>query len=109
MGGEQPATVLAMVKREGMERRGKKWSAEEEAEFRQPIFEKYEHEGHPPLFLARLWDDGIIDPARSREVLALSLSAALNAEVRETKFGGFQDVWRSGGGFGGLDLIERTL
>jgi 3-methylcrotonyl-CoA carboxylase beta subunit len=90
MGGEQAATVLAMVKREGIERRGKKWSAEEEAEFRQPILEKYEREGHPLYSSARLWDDGIIDPARSREVLALSLSAALNAEVKETKVG----VWR---------------
>jgi len=87
MGGEQAATVLAMVKREGIERRGKKWSAEEEQEFRQPILEKYEREGHPLYSSARLWDDGIIDPARSREVLALSLSAALNAEVKETKFG----------------------
>jgi 3-methylcrotonyl-CoA carboxylase beta subunit len=90
MGGEQAATVLAMVKREGIERRGKKWSAEEEAEFRQPILEKYEREGHPLYSSARLWDDGIIDPVRSREVLALSLSAALNAEVKETKVG----VWR---------------
>jgi 3-methylcrotonyl-CoA carboxylase beta subunit len=90
MGGEQAATVLAMVKREGIERRGKKWSAEEEAEFRQPILEKYEREGHPLYSSARLWDDGIIDPAKSREVLALSLSAALNAEVKETKFGVFR-------------------
>jgi 3-methylcrotonyl-CoA carboxylase beta subunit len=79
-----------MVKREGIERRGKKWSAEEEAEFRQPVLEKYEREGHPLYSSARLWDDGIIDPARSREVLALSLSAALNAEVKETKFGVFR-------------------
>jgi 3-methylcrotonyl-CoA carboxylase beta subunit len=90
MGGEQAATVLAMVKREGIERRGKKWSAEEEAEFRQPILEKYEREGHPLYSSARLWDDGVIDPARSREVLALSLSAALNAEVKETRFGVFR-------------------
>ncbi|WP_394890943.1 carboxyl transferase domain-containing protein [Mesorhizobium sp. AaZ16] len=90
MGGEQAATVLAMVKREGIERRGKKWSAQEEAEFRQPILEKYEREGHPLYSSARLWDDGIIDPAKSREVLALSLSAALNAEVKETKFGVFR-------------------
>jgi 3-methylcrotonyl-CoA carboxylase beta subunit len=90
MGGEQAATVLAMVKREGIERRGKKWSPEEEAEFRQPILEKYEREGHPLYSSARLWDDGIIDPAKSREVLALSLSAALNAEVKETRVG----VWR---------------
>ncbi len=90
MGGEQAATVLAMVKREGIERRGKKWSTDEEADFRQPILEKYEREGHPLYSSARLWDDGIIDPAKSREVLALSLSAALNAEVKETKVG----VWR---------------
>jgi 3-methylcrotonyl-CoA carboxylase beta subunit len=90
MGGEQAATVLAMVKREGIERRGKKWSAGEEQEFRQPILEKYEREGHPLYSSARLWDDGIIDPARSREVLALSLSTALNAEVKETRFGVFR-------------------
>ncbi|MGD9914835.1 MAG: carboxyl transferase domain-containing protein [Rhizobiaceae bacterium] len=90
MGGEQAATVLAMVKREGIERKGGTWSAEEEAEFRAPILEKYEREGHPLYSSARLWDDGIIDPARTREVLTLSLSAALNAEVRETKFGVFR-------------------
>jgi 3-methylcrotonyl-CoA carboxylase beta subunit len=90
MGGEQAATVLALVKREGIERKGGKWSREEEAEFRAPILEKYEREGHPLYSSARLWDDGIIDPARTREVLALSLSAALNAEVKETKFGVFR-------------------
>ena len=90
MGGEQAATVLALVKREGIERRGGSWSAQEEAEFRAPILEKYEREGHPLYSSARLWDDGIIDPAKSREVLALSLSAALNAPVPETKVG----VWR---------------
>ena len=90
MGGEQAATVLAMVKREGIERKGGAWTAEEEAEFRAPILEKYEREGHPLYSSARLWDDGIIDPARSREVLALSLSAALNAPVPETKFGVFR-------------------
>jgi 3-methylcrotonyl-CoA carboxylase beta subunit len=90
MGGEQAATVLALVKREGIERKGNRWSREEEAEFRQPILEKYEREGHPLYSSARLWDDGIIDPARTREVLALSLSAALNAPVPETKFGVFR-------------------
>jgi len=90
MGGEQAATVLALVKREGIERKGGEWSAEEEAEFRRPILEKYEREGHPLYSSARLWDDGIIDPARTREVLALSLSAALNAELEETKFGLFR-------------------
>ncbi|GLS32972.1 3-methylcrotonyl-CoA carboxylase beta subunit [Mesorhizobium albiziae] len=90
MGGEQAATVLAMVKREGIERKGGEWSAEEEQKFKKPILMKYEHEGHPLYSSARLWDDGIIDPARTREVLALSLSAALNAEVKETKFGVFR-------------------
>ncbi len=90
MGGEQAATVLAMVKREGIERKGGAWSKEEEAAFRAPILEKYEKEGHPLYSSARLWDDGIIDPARSREVLALSLSAALNAEIQETKVGVFR-------------------
>ena len=90
VGGEQAATVLAMVKREGIERKGGEWSAEEEAEFRAPILEKYEREGHPLYSSARLWDDGIIDPARTREVLALSLSAALNAEIEATRFGVFR-------------------
>jgi len=90
MGGEQAATVLAMVKREGIERKGETWSAEEEAKFRKPILMKYEHEGHPLYSSARLWDDGIIDPAKSREVLALSLSAALNQPIADTKFGLFR-------------------
>ena len=90
MGGEQAATVLAMVKREGLERKGEEWSAEDEAKFKKPILMKYEHEGHPLYSSARLWDDGIIDPAKTREVLALSLSAALNAQVEETRVG----VWR---------------
>ena len=90
MGGEQAATVLSLVKREGIERKGGSWSSEEEAEFRAPILEKYEREGHPLYSSARLCDDGIVDPARSREVLALSLSAALNAPIPDTKVG----VWR---------------
>ena len=90
MGGEQAATVLALVKREGIERKGGSWSAEEEAAFRAPILEKYEREGHPLYSSARLWDDGIIDPRRTREVLALSLSAALNAPIEETKVGVFR-------------------
>jgi 3-methylcrotonyl-CoA carboxylase beta subunit len=90
MGGEQAATVLALVKREGIERKGGNWSAEEEQAFRAPILDKYEREGHPLYSSARLWDDGIIDPAKSREVLALSLSAALNAEIAETRFGVFR-------------------
>ncbi|MCT7376004.1 carboxyl transferase domain-containing protein [Chelativorans salis] len=90
MGGEQAATVLAIVKREGIERKGGTWSEAEEAAFRAPILEKYEREGHPLYSSARLWDDGIVDPARTREVLGLSLSAALNAEVEETRFGVFR-------------------
>lgn len=90
MGGEQAATVLAMVKREGIERKGGEWSAEEEAKFKKPILMKYEHEGHPLYSSARLWDDGIIDPAKTRDVLALSLSAALNAEIEDTRFGVFR-------------------
>jgi 3-methylcrotonyl-CoA carboxylase beta subunit len=90
MGGEQAAMVLALVKREGIERKGGTWSAEEEAAFKQPTLEKYEREGHPLYSSARLWDDGIVDPAKSRDVLALSLSAALNAPIPETKFGVFR-------------------
>jgi 3-methylcrotonyl-CoA carboxylase beta subunit len=90
MGGEQAATVLAMVRREGLERKGTEWTAQEEAAFKKPILEKYEREGHPLYSSARLWDDGIIDPARTREVLALSLSAALNTPVGETRFGVFR-------------------
>jgi 3-methylcrotonyl-CoA carboxylase beta subunit len=90
MGGEQAAMVLALVRRENIERKGGAWSAEEEAEFKRPTLEKYEREGHPLYSSARLWDDGIIDPAKSREVLALSLSAALNAPIPETKFGVFR-------------------
>ncbi|EKF40683.1 carboxyl transferase [Nitratireductor indicus C115] len=90
MGGEQAATVLSIVRREGIERRGGSWSEEEEAAFRKPILEKYEREGNPLYSSARLWDDGIIDPAKTRDVLALSLSTALNAPIGETKFGVFR-------------------
>ncbi|MET0168833.1 MAG: carboxyl transferase domain-containing protein [Aliihoeflea sp.] len=90
MGGEQAATVLSIVKREGIERRGGTWTEEEEAAFKKPILDKFETEGHPLYSSARLWDDGIIDPAKTREVLALSLSAALNAPIPETKFGVFR-------------------
>ena len=90
MGGEQAATVLSIVKRDGIERRGGEWSDEEEAAFKKPILDKFEHEGQPLYSSARLWDDGIIDPAKTREVLALSLSAALNADIQDTKFGVFR-------------------
>lgn len=90
MGGEQAASVLATVKRDGIEARGGSWSAEEEAQFKQPIKEQYDHQGHPYFASARLWDDGVIDPADTRMVLALGLSAALNAPIPETKFGLFR-------------------
>jgi 3-methylcrotonyl-CoA carboxylase beta subunit len=90
MGGEQAASVLATVKRDGMELRGQSWSAEEEAAFKAPIRDTYEAEGSPYYSTARLWDDGVIAPADSRRVLALALSAALNAPVEPTRFGVFR-------------------
>jgi 3-methylcrotonyl-CoA carboxylase beta subunit len=90
MGGEQAATVLATVKRDGIETRGGTWSAEDEAAFREPIRAQYEREGHPYYASARLWDDGVIDPADTRRVLALGLSAALNRPIEPTRFGVFR-------------------
>jgi 3-methylcrotonyl-CoA carboxylase beta subunit len=90
MGGEQAAGVLATVKRDGLEAAGKTWSAEEEAAFKAPIREQYETQGHPYYASARLWDDGVIDPADTRRVLALGLSASMNAPAEETKFGIFR-------------------
>jgi 3-methylcrotonyl-CoA carboxylase beta subunit len=90
MGGEQAAGVLATVTRDGIERRGDKWSDKQEADFKKPIEEQYEHQGHPYYASARLWDDGVIDPADTRRVLGLGLSASLNAEIKETKFGIFR-------------------
>ncbi len=90
MGGEQAAGVLATVRREAIERSGKSWSAEEEAAFKAPTLAMFEEQSHPLYASARLWDDGVIDPRKTRAVLALSLSAALNAPVEETKFGVFR-------------------
>ena len=90
MGGEQAASVLATVKRDGIETRGGSWPAEEEEAFKAPIRAQYEHQGHPYYATARLWDDGVIDPADTRMVLGLGLSAALNAPIAETKFGVFR-------------------
>ena len=90
MGGEQAAGVLATVKRDAIEREGGSWSVEEEAEFKRPTLEMFEEQAHPLYAAARLWDDGIIDPRKSREVLGLSLSAALNAPIEETRFGVFR-------------------
>nr|WP_313665110.1 carboxyl transferase domain-containing protein [Brucella intermedia] len=90
MGGEQAAGVLATVRRDGIERKGGTWSAEEEAEFKRPTLEMFERQSHPLYASARLWDDGIVDPRKSREVLGLSLSATLNAPVEPTSFGLFR-------------------
>jgi 3-methylcrotonyl-CoA carboxylase beta subunit len=90
MGGQQAASVLATIKRDGIEGRGGAWSAGEEAAFRQPILDQYEHQGHPYYASARLWDDGIIDPADTRRVLGLAMSAALNAPIEKTTFGVFR-------------------
>ena len=90
MGGEQAAGVLATVKRDGIEAKGGSWSAEEEAAFKAPIKEQYEVQGHPYYATARLWDDGVIDPADTRRVLALGLAAAQNAPVPDVKFGVFR-------------------
>ncbi|MBQ0755769.1 MAG: methylcrotonoyl-CoA carboxylase [Amphritea sp.] len=90
MGGEQAAGVLATVKRDNMDRVGEEWSADEEAEFKQPIIDTYEHQGHPYYASARLWDDGVIDPTQTRDVIGMSLSAALNKPVGETRFGVFR-------------------
>lgn len=90
MGGPQAAGVLATVKRDAIERAGGTWSAEEEAEFKQPTLDMFEHQSHPLYASARLWDDGIIDPRKTRETLFLSLSASLNAPIEETRFGVFR-------------------
>ena len=90
MGGMQAASVLATVRRDGIERRGGEWSADEEAAFKQPILDQFEVQAHPYYASARLWDDGVIDPADTRRVLALALSASLNAPIPEPKFGVFR-------------------
>ncbi len=90
MGGAQAAGVLATVKRDAMEKRGEQWSAEDEEAFKRPTVEMFERQAHPLYASARLWDDGIIDPRKSRDVLGLSLRAALNAPVEETRFGVFR-------------------
>jgi len=90
MGGTQAATVLATVKRGAMDARGETWSAEEEAAFKAPVEAMYEDQGHPYYASARLWDDGVIDPAETRRVLGLSLEASLNAPIEDTRFGVFR-------------------
>ncbi|MCC7275222.1 MAG: methylcrotonoyl-CoA carboxylase, partial [Alphaproteobacteria bacterium] len=90
MGGEQAAAVLAQVRRDNLEAAGGSWSAEEEAAFKAPVRAQYETQGHPFYASARLWDDGVIDPADTRRVLALGLAAALEAPAEATRFGVFR-------------------
>jgi 3-methylcrotonyl-CoA carboxylase beta subunit len=90
MGGEQAASVLATVRKDGMKAAGKTWTAEQEEALKAPIREQYETQGHPYYATARLWDDGVIDPAQTRRVLGLALSAALNAPIEKTEFGVFR-------------------
>lgn len=90
MGGEQAAGVMAQVTRDKKERNGESWSEAEEATFKQPIIDNYELQGHPYYASARLWDDGIIDPGETRQVLGLAISASLNKTIEETKFGIFR-------------------
>ncbi len=90
MGGEQAASVLATVKRDGIEARGGQWSPEEEAAFKQPLLDQFAHQSHPYFASARIWDDGVIDPADTRRVLALGLSASMNAPIPEPRFGVFR-------------------
>jgi len=90
MGGEQAAAVLAQVRRDNIERAGKTWPETDEAAFKQPILDQYEEQGHPYYASARLWDDGVIDPVETRNVLGLGISAALNAPIEQTNFGVFR-------------------
>ena len=90
MGGEQAASVLASVRRDNIESSGKKWSENEEEKFKRPILEQYEKQGHPFYATARIWDDGIIDPADTRMVLGLAISASYNAPLENTNYGVFR-------------------
>jgi 3-methylcrotonyl-CoA carboxylase beta subunit len=81
---------LATIRREGVEAKGQAWSIEQEQAFKAPILDQFEREGHPFYASARLWDDGVIKPADTRRILGLALSAALNAEIPETRFGVFR-------------------
>jgi len=90
MGGEQAAGVMAQVKQDGLARKGHSMSEQEVSDFKKPIIDQYEEQGHPYYASARLWDDGIIDPADTRNVLGLALSAAKNAPQQDSKFGVFR-------------------
>ncbi len=90
MGGEQAAGVLAQVKRDSMKKKGIEWSAEEEQALKKPIIEQFEKQAHPYYASARLWDDGIIAPSETRNILGIAISASLNAPIEDTKFGIFR-------------------
>jgi len=90
MGGEQAASVLAQVKQEQFKQRGKTWSEEIEASIKHPVIEQYETQGNPTYASARLWDDGVIDPADTRKVLGLALSTSLNKPIEDSHFGVFR-------------------
>ena len=90
MGGEQAASVLSTVRRDQKESRGEDWPAEAEEEFKRPVREQYEQQGHPYYSTARLWDDGVIDPKQTRTVLGLALSAAGNAPLEQVGYGVFR-------------------
>jgi 3-methylcrotonyl-CoA carboxylase beta subunit len=90
MGGEQAASVMATIRRDNLHAQGLSWSEDEESAFKAPIREKYEREGHPYYASARLWDDGVIDPIDTRQVLALGIAASLHAPIPETRFGIFR-------------------
>jgi 3-methylcrotonyl-CoA carboxylase beta subunit len=90
MGGEQAASVLATVKRDGIEAKGGQWAKDDEEAFKAPIREQYERQGHPYYATARLWDDGVIDPADTRRVLGLALAVTTNAPLEDTRFGVFR-------------------
>ena len=90
MGGEQAAGVLAQVKRAQKERAGEQWSEQQEAKFKQPLIDEYESKAHPYYASARLWDDGVIDPADTRQILSLAIAASLNKPIPETRYGVFR-------------------
>ncbi|HQP37555.1 MAG TPA: carboxyl transferase domain-containing protein, partial [Polyangiaceae bacterium] len=90
MGGEQAANVLAQIRRDALEAKGETWPADQQEAFKKPLRDQFEHQGHPYYASARIWDDGIIDPADTRYVLALSISASLNAPIPPTTFGVFR-------------------
>ena len=90
MGGEQAASVLAQVRKAKLQKAGKKWDPKEEKQFIEQITEQYDNQGHPYYSSARIWDDGIIDPLQTRDVLGMALAASLNAPIEETHFGVFR-------------------